>query len=122
MPKYRRATITTPATSKVVNFEFNRNDTFDRRAADAEMSGDPVKTKAQGSGSFELCSGAFTNIYNSGLVAVVEDVAVAAGVETITSRTFTFTKVTSNDGMNANNDGGEGSRKISFEFGGVTET
>ena len=122
MPKYRRAKITTPIVGNVINFDFNRNDRFDRRSADDSMTGDPVKTKKEGSGSFELCSGAFTNIYNGSLVATVEDVAVAAGTETITQRTLTFTKVTTNDGMNANNDGGESSRKVSFDFGDVTET
>lgn len=123
MAKYRRATITTPAITKVVNFDFNTANKFDRRSADDAMTGIPVKMKEEGSGSFELCSGTFAPIYNGSLVAVVQDVAVSsAGVETITSRTFTFTAVTTNQGMNANNDGGEGSRKVSFDFGAVTET
>ncbi len=47
------------------------------------------------------------------LTLTVEDVVAANGVETITTRTFTFSEVTSNGGASANNDGGEGSRKIS---------
>lgn len=121
MPKYRRAKIGTPAVTGVVNFEYNTNDSFDRRSADDSLTGDPVKTKKQGSGSFELCSGAFTPIYNGTLAVTVEDVAVAAGVETITSRTLSFTKVTTNGGISANNDGGESSRKVTFDFGEVTE-
>lgn len=121
MPKYRRAKIISPSIANVVNFEFNRNDSFDRRSADEDLVGDPVKTKKQGSGSFELCSGSFTEIYNSTMNATVEDVSVVDGTETKTTRTFAFTKVTTNMGMNANNDGGESSRRVQFEFGAVTE-
>ena len=122
MPKYRRAKITTPSIANVVSFEFNRNDKFDRRSADDVLIGDPVKLKKEGSGSFELCSGSFAAIYNGTLVVTVEDIAVAAGTETVTQHSFSFTKVTTNDGMSGNNDGGESSRKVSFDFGDVTET
>jgi hypothetical protein len=123
MAKYRRGRITSPANVvNVVNIEFTKNDTFDRRSADDSLTGDPVKTKQQGSGSFELCSGAWTDLYNASMTITVEDVSVANDVETITTRSFAFTKVTSTSGVNANNDGGESSRRVNFEFGAVTET
>jgi hypothetical protein len=56
------------------------------------------------------------------MTVTVEDVSAASGVETITTRTFTFTEVTSNSGADANNDGGEGSRKVNFEFTDYTES
>lgn len=122
MPKYRRGKITSPAITGVVNIEWNSNDKFDRRSADDSLEGDPVKLKKEGSGSFEVVSGSVAAIYNAAMTVTVEDVAVAAGTETITTRSFAFTKVTTNSGMSANNDGGESSRKVSFEFGSVTET
>jgi len=122
MAKFRRATITSPSTANVVDFEFNQNDTFDRRSADTDLHGSPVKTKEQGSGSFTLCSGARPSLYDQDMTVVVQDVTVTAGSEVITSRTFTFHHVTLNGGVSANNDGGESSRKISFEFGNVEET
>lgn len=122
MPKYRSGKITSPTQSNVVDIEWNENDKFDRRAADDSMVGDPVKLKKEGSGSFTLCSGSFSKIYNAEMIVTVGDVSAASGVETTTTRTFTFTKVTTNVGMSANNDGGESSRKVSFEFGAVTES
>lgn len=122
MPKYRRGKITSPAVTGVVNIEWASNDKFDRRSADDSLEGDPVKLKKEGSGSFELCSGTFSPIYNAAMTITVEDVAVAAGTETITTRSFAFTKVTTNQGMSANNDGGESGRKVNFDFAAVTET
>lgn len=120
--KYRRGTITSPAITQVVDIEWNENFSEDRRASDANMTGDPIITKKEGSGSFTLCGGTFARIGNASMTVVVEDVAFANNTETITSRTFIFTKVITQSGINANNDGGEGSRKVSFKFGEVTES
>lgn len=122
MSKFRRGTITSPAITKVVDIEWNENITEDRRAADTDMTGDPIFTKKEGSGSFTLCGGTMARIGNATMTVVVEDVTFANNVETITNRTFNFTKVVTQSGMNANNDGGEGSRKVSFKFGEVTES
>jgi hypothetical protein len=120
MAKLRRAKVTSPATSGVVDIEWNENDSFDRRAADDEMSGTPVMTKQQGSGSITLLSGSLAKLYNHTLVVQAQEVSVADGVETVTTKTYTFTKVSSNRGLSFNNDGGESSAKTSFDFGTVT--
>jgi hypothetical protein len=122
MAKFRRGTITSPATTGVVNVDFARSHKFDRRSSDASFNQNPLKTAHGGSGSFELTGNTFTDIYNGTLVIVVEDVSAASGVETVTSRTFTFSEVTTNQGANANNDGGEGSRKVSFDFTDFVES
>ena len=122
MAKFRRGTITSPATTGVVNVDFARSHKFDRRSSDASFNQNPVRTAKGGSGSFELTGNTFTDLYNATMVVAVEDVTASGGVETITNRTFTFSEVTTNSGANANNDGGEGSRKISFDFTDFVET
>jgi hypothetical protein len=122
MGAYRRGKITSPATANVVDIEFNENNRFDRRSVDDSLTASPVKTKKEGSGSFTLRSGTMPQLYNHSLVMTVEDVAVTDGTETITSRTFTFANVSSNRGLSANNDGGESSGKIAFDFSSVTES
>jgi hypothetical protein len=118
--KYRRGTITSPATANVVDVEWNENDSYDRRAADTDMAGYPVMTKKQGSGSFTVCSGTLPKLYDQTLILSVQDVSVSGGSESVTTKVFTFTHVTTNRGMSLNNDGGESSGKISFEFGEVS--
>jgi len=120
--KYRRGTITSPAITQVVDIEWNENFSEDRRSADNAMTGDPIITKKEGSGSFTLAGGTMARIGNAPMTVVVEDVAFANNTETITNRTFVFTKVLTQNGLNANNDGGESSRKVSFKFGDVTES
>lgn len=122
MPKLRRAVITTPAVTGVKNVEWNKNDAFNRQQADDSYNQNPVKTKKAVSGSFELEGGAWSDLYNDTMVMVGKDASAAAGVETITSRTHTFTEVTTNSGMNADNDSGAGGVKISFEATTVTST
>ena len=122
MPKYRGAKITSPAQANVIDLEFNDDPTFDRRAADDSMIGDPVKTKIAGSGSFSIVSGALPTLYNHTLIVQVKDVSVANAVETITTRTHTFTKVTGKPGYSGNNDGGESTGKVAFEYGNRTES
>ncbi|MCE5257007.1 MAG: hypothetical protein LLF89_09205 [Spirochaetaceae bacterium] len=122
MPKYRGGKITSPAQANLVEIKWNESDKFDRRAADDAMKGDPVKLKKEGSGSFTLCSGSYSKLYNHTMIVQVPDVSVSNGVETITTRTFTFDKVTTNTGVSANNDGGESSRDVSFDFGEVVES
>lgn len=121
MPKLTRATMTTPAKTGVRNVEWNKNDTFNRTQADDSYLHNPVRTKKSVSGSFELEGGTFTDLYNDTMVIVAKDVSAAAGVETTTSRTFTFAEVTTNGGVNADNDGGNSGRKVSFEASTVTE-
>ncbi len=119
--KFRRGTITSPATSNVAKIDFDRDHKFDRRMADASFNQNPVKTSKGGSGSFDLTGGTFTDLYNASMVMVVEDVTAANG-ETITNRTFTFSEVTTNSGVGADNNGGEGSRRVKFEFTDFTES
>ena len=122
MGKFRRGTITSPATTSVVNGDYARSHKFDRRSSDASFNQNPVKTAKGGSGSFELTGGNFTDIYNGTMVIVVEDVTAANGVETIANKTITFSEVTTNQGAGFNNDGGEGSRKVSFDFTDFVES
>lgn len=122
MAKFRRGTITSPATTGVVNIEHNRAHKFDRRQSDASFNQNPVRSIKGGSGSFELLGGSWTDLYNATLVMAIEDVSAANGTETIATKTLTFTEVTTNSGANANNDGGEGGRKVSFEYTDVTES
>lgn len=122
MPKFRRGTVTSPSTANVVKVNFKRSHKFDRRQADNSFNQNPVKTSKGGSGNFVLTGGTWTDLYNASLVIVVEDVTASAGVETITNRTFTFTEVTSNGGADADNDGGESSRTVDFEFTDYTES
>ncbi len=120
MAKYRRGVITSPATANVTDIEWNENDSYDRRSADTDLAGSPVMTKQQGSGSFTMCSGTLPKMYDATLILTVQDVTVSGGSESVASKVFTFSHVTSNRGMSIKNDGGETSGKISFEFGAVT--
>jgi hypothetical protein len=122
MAFYRRAVITSPAIGKVTKFQFSEKNTEERRSSDADMTGDPGILKKEGSGSFVIKSGAQVKIGNSAMSVRVEDVAYADKVETITQRTLAFTKVMTQDSMDADNNGGESSRAVAFTFGDVTES
>ena len=120
---YQRALITSPAVGQVTKLSFQDSKMFLRRGADAEYAGGPVKTQTGGKGSFELRSGAQMNWYNQTVVMVGQDKTVAdGGTETTTNRTHTFTGVTSNDGMDHDNDSGVGSRKVEFEYSDRVES
>lgn len=121
--KYRRATVTIgSAVNNVLNFKYQAQDKNDRRTGDKDMSCKmPVALLKAGSGSFDVVSGAIPSVMNGTLVATVEDVAQAE-TETVTNRTLTFANVTTQGSGNFDNNGGEGSRTVNFEYGELTES
>jgi hypothetical protein len=120
MAKIRRGTITSsgPAAVSVKDFEWNDSHDTDRRRVDDEMVGKVVQMGKSGSGSFTLLAGTFSSGYaTSTLVFTWSEVAVASGVETVTTKTATFTEVYFNTGGSVDNDAGPGERKINFDYG-----
>lgn len=119
--RFRKGQITTPDLAGVVNIQWNEANEWDRTAADDELAGDPVLMRNGGSGSFELVTGSVQQGYLGSLVMTVADTATG-DPEVETTRTFTFTKVTVNAGLNAPNDGQRGGLPHSFDFATVTES
>lgn len=125
MGKLRRATLTVGgvACANVGNVNYNTANKHDRRRADDNAKClDPVRQTEEGTFDFELISGTLPACYNQDIVLVGKDVTVVAGVETVTTRTVTLTNCTINNGMSFDNDAGQGSRKITGEFSGCSET
>lgn len=124
MAKIRRGTITGlngGAVADVANFQWDDKFEFDRKRVDNEFSGKPVLMGKEGSGSFELLAGSVASGYaTSSLVFTYKEVAVAAGVETVTTKTATFADVTISQGGSVDNDSGPGSIKISFDYSTCT--
>lgn len=121
--RYRRGTITTPSQAGVANFSWQENTDYDRSQSDSELAGDPVKMRTNITGSFELVTGALpADRYGQNMVAVLEDVSVSSGTETVTSRTYTFTKVTFKRGANSASDAQRGAVRVEFEAAAVSET
>ena len=115
MAKIRRGTV--GAATNVKNVDWNDSYEFDRTAVDNEMSGKPVEMKRGGSGSLTLTAGSIASGYSAAdLVITYKEVSVAAGVETETEKTATFTDVTFNTGGSIDNDAGPGEIRISFDY------
>lgn len=121
--KIRRGKITTGGgapTADVLNFQWDDKVEFDRKAVDDQLAGKPVMMKKGGSGSFDILSGLIASGYaTASMVFTYYEIAVAAGVETSTSKTATFSDVTFNTGGNVDNDAGPGSGKVTFEYSTV---
>jgi len=119
--RIRRGTLTVgTAVSDVSNFEWNDAHEFDRSRADDEFSGVPVEMSRAGSGSFTLLAGSVATGYaTSSVVFTYKEVSVAAGVETVTQYTATFTDVTFNQGGNVPAEG-RGEKRISFDYSTCT--
>lgn len=116
--RIRRGTLTVNSVSVagVANFEWNDAYEMDRSRADNESAGTPVLMKTGGSGSFTLLSGSVASGYAAGNVVLTYiQVTQAAGVETPTNKTATFTGVTFNTGGSVPAEG-RGEIKVSFEY------
>jgi len=109
------------AVSNVSNFEWTDNYEFDRSQADDEFSGDPVEMRRGGSGSFTLLAGDVHQGYaTSDPVFSYTEVTVSSGVESTTTKTVTFTKVTFNSGGSVPAEG-RGEVRISFDYATSTQ-
>jgi len=109
--RIRRGTLAVgSAVSNVANFEWTDADDVDRSKGDLEMSGKPILMRQSGSGSFPLLAGSVADPVFS-----YNEVALSAGVETPTTKTVTFTKVTFNQGGSVPAEG-RGEKRISFDY------
>ncbi len=120
--RIRRGTLSIAgaAQASVSNFEWTDAREFDRSKGDDEWSGQPVEMDRKGSGSFTLLSGNVASGYALGdIVLTYKDVSVVNGVETVTSKTATFTLVTFNNGGSVPAEG-RGEIRISFDYGVCT--
>ena len=119
--RIRRGTLdVNGAVANVANFEWTDAWEFDRSRADDEFSGTPVLMSKGGSGSLTLLAGSIATGYQtSDWVFTYNEVAVAAGVETVTQYTATFTQVTTNTGGTVPAEG-KGEIRVSFEYAECT--
>jgi hypothetical protein len=101
----------------LANLDWNDSHEFDRSKGDEEFSGKPVEMSRSGSGSFELLAGHIATGYAATAVFVYKEVDIneTTGVETVVSKTATFTDVTINQGGNVPAEG-RGSRRFAFEY------
>lgn len=120
--RIRRGTLTIgTAISNVSNMEWNDQKEFDRSQGDNEFSGTPIEMKRAGSGTFTLLAGSIPSGYaTSDPVLTYNEVSVVAGVETVVTKSVTFTQVTVNQGGSVPAEG-KGEKKISFDYATSTE-
>ena len=101
------------------------DDSFDedRSRADQEETGDPIITGKKGSGRITMLEGNIASGHASGgaMSLVYTEKTYAAGVESTTTKTAAFTKVTINGGGSVPAEG-RGERRYSFNYGICTIT
>jgi hypothetical protein len=120
--RIRRGTLVVgSAVSNVANFEWTDADDVDRSKGDLEMSGKPIVMRQAGSGSFTLLAGSVASGYaTSDPVFSYKEIALSSGVESPTTKTVTFTKVTFNQGGSVPAEG-RGEKRISFDYATATQ-
>ena len=103
--------------------EWNDGIEVDRSRADAETTGDPIIMGYKGSGSVTMLQGNIATGHASGgaMSLVYQEKSYSAGVESSTSKTAAFTKVTISGGGNVAAES-RGERRYSFEYGQCTIT
>lgn len=104
----------------MANVDFQDAHDFDRSNADNQFSGIPIEMIRKGSGTIEwLSGGQGTGYGTSSMVVTFYEISQTNGVETVTTKTATFTNVTFNRGYNIPAEGA-GRVKVSFDYSTCT--
>lgn len=119
--RIRRGTLNTGASvSNLAELSWDDAYEFDRSRADNEFSGTPVEMSRQGSGTVKLLAGSITGGYQTASwVFTYYEVEVTNGVESVVSKTATFTNVTCNRGGSVPAEG-RGEITIKFDYATCT--
>lgn len=104
----------------MANADWDDKHEFDRSKSDDQWSGVPIEMNRAGSGTLEFLSGGIPTGYGtSSMVVTFYVITQSNGVETVSTKTATFTDVTFNRGHSIPAEG-PGKVKVAFDYSTCT--